>query len=142
MRTVVVVAAGVVLGASLTLWAQGIRRDGLWEVKMEMEMPGMPMAMPPMTSQQCIKPADAHDPQKSMPPQGRGAPNNCKVSDYKETGNKVTWTMRCEGGQPMTGTGEFEYGHDAYMGTIKMEMAGRGGMSMKYTGKRLGDCTQ
>jgi len=134
--------AGVVL--SLTAYAQGPRRDGLWEVKTEMQMENMPMAMPPTTSQQCITPADANDPSKTTPQRGRGGrgASDCKVSDYKIDGNKVTWTMKCEGAQPMTGNGELVYAADSYTGTMKMDMAGRGSMTMKYTGKRLGDCTQ
>jgi hypothetical protein len=133
----------VVLGVAAAVFAQPPRRDGRWEVKMEMEMPGMPARMPPMTTTQCITPEEAKDPQKAMP-QGRGGRGNqnCKVSDYKETGNKVTWSMRCEGAEPMTGTGEFVYAGDTYTGTITMEGSGRGAMAMKYTGKRLGDCTK
>ena len=128
--------------AALAL-AQGPRRDGEWEVKMEMNMPGMPAGMPAMTSKQCITPGDAADPQKAMPPQGRGGnPGDCKVSDYKVDGNRVTWSMKCEGRQPMTGTGEIVYGDNAYTGTMTMDMQGRSAMTMKYTGKRLGDCTK
>jgi hypothetical protein len=135
---VALVLVGTVAALAL---AQGPRRDGEWEVKAEMSMPGMPMNMPPMTSKQCITPAEAADPQKAMPPQGRGAnPNDCKVSDYKVDGNKVTWSMACEGRQPMTGKGEIVYTENAYTGTMTMDMQGRGGMTMKYTGKRLGDC--
>jgi hypothetical protein len=67
------------------------------------------------------------------------------VSDYKTEGNKVSWSMRCEGDNPMTGTGEIVYSGDTYLGTMKMT-TGRGGqpmaMTMKYSGKRLGDCTK
>jgi hypothetical protein len=53
--------------------------------------------------------------------------------------------MRCEGDNPTTGTGEFVYSGDTYNGTMKMT-TGRGGqpmtMTMKYSGKRLGDCTK
>ena len=79
----------VVVGLAVSALAQAPRRDGRWEVKTEMEMPGMPMKMPAMTSTQCITKEQVEDPQRSVP-QGRGAPNNCKVSDYKVTGNKVT----------------------------------------------------
>ena len=48
----------------------GPRRDGNWEVQMQMEMPGMPPGMPPFTSTQCITPEEAKDPEKSVP-QGR-----------------------------------------------------------------------
>lgn len=135
-------AAAVAAGLSIAAFAQAPRRDGLWEVKTEMQMEGMPMNMPPTTTQQCITPAEANDPGKSTP-QGRGrGGSDCKVSDYKIAGNKVTWTMKCEGAQPMTGNGEIVYAADSYTGTMKMEMAGRGTMTMKYTGKRLGDCTK
>jgi hypothetical protein len=138
------VSVGVaVLALSIGLFAQGVRRDGKWDVKMEMEMAGMPMQMPPVALTQCITPEEANDPNKSMPQMGRGGrgPQNCTVSDYKTEGNKVTWTMKCEGQQPMTGTGEFVYAADAYTGTIKMQ-TGRGDMTMKYTGKRTGDCVK
>jgi hypothetical protein len=142
MMSIAVVAA---LGLSLTAFAQGPRRDGLWEIKTEMQMENMPMAIPPTTSQQCITPADANDPSKSTPPRGRGGrggASDCKMSDYKIDGNKVTWSMKCEGAQPMTGAGEIVYAGDSYTGTTKMEIGGRGSMTMKYTAKRLGDCTK
>ena len=134
----------LLLVVSLPVLAQGPRRDGRWEVKTEMEMAGMPQAMPARTTTQCITPDDAKDPQKMVPEDGRGrgrGNSNCKVEDYKTEGNKVTWTMKCEGPQAMSGTGEFIYGADSYTGTMKMD-TGRGAMTMKYTGKRLGDCVK
>ena len=132
-----------VLALSLAAFAQGPRRDGQWEVKIEMEMAGLPMQMPPVTTTQCITPDQARDPNKSLPQLGRGGrgPQNCTVSDYKTEGNKVSWSMKCEGQQPMTGTGEFVYTGDAYTGKITMQ-TGRGDMTMKYTGKRTGECVK
>jgi hypothetical protein len=138
MRNAACVTVAVAL--SVSALAQSPRRDGRWEVKTEMEMPGMPMKMPPMTMTQCITKEQAEDPQLSIP-QGRGAPNNCKVSDYKVTGNKVTWSMKCEGPEAMTGTGEITYGDNTYDGVMKMERQGQT-MTMKYAAKRLGDCLQ
>src|SRR5688572_13828231 len=122
----------VVVGLSVSALAQGPRRDGRWEVKTEMEMPGMPMKMPAITTTQCITKEQAEDPQRSLP-QGRGAPNNCKVSDYKVTGNKVTWSMKCEGQDAMSGTGEITYGDNTYEGVMKMDRQGQI-MTMKYSG--------
>jgi hypothetical protein len=124
----------------------GPRRDGNWQVTMEMNMPGMPQGMPPMTMTQCVTKAEAEDPSKLVPQGGRGGPPpECKVTDQKIDGNKITWSMRCEGANPMTGTGEFVYSGDSYVGTMQMT-TGRGGqpmtMTMKYTGKRLGDCVK
>ena len=142
MKIRVALASAAVVALGLSAFAQGPRRDGRWEVKLEMEMPGMPAGMPPQTTTQCITPADAADPQKSMPGRGRGGEQgNCKVSDYKVEGNKVSWKMKCEGREAMSGTGEMVYGTDSYTGAMTMDMGGRS-MTMKYTGKRLGDCTK
>jgi uncharacterized protein DUF3617 len=137
-----IVPFAIVLGLSAGALAQAPRQDGRWEVKMEMEMAGMPARMPPMTTTQCITPEEAKDPKKAMPQAGgRGGPENCTVSDYKVAGSKVTWTMACTGADAMTGTGEFVYAGDTYTGTMKMNRAGQV-MTMKYSGKRLGDCTK
>ena len=144
-RTIVSIAALGVL--SVAVFAQGPRRDGKWAVTMQMEMPGMPGTMPPFTSEQCVTKEQADDPQRAVPQQpqrGRGQ-SDCKTEDYKASGNKVTWTMRCTTPQPMTGTGEVTYTENAYTGVMTMNME-RGGqpmkMTMKMSGKRLGDCTQ
>ena len=138
LRSAFIIAALAALAA--TVLAQGPRRDGNWEVKMEMSMPGMP-AMPPIATTQCITKEDALDPQKSLQqaPSGRGG--NCKVSDYKVEGSKVTYAISCEGPEKMSGNGEFTYAGDTYTGTMTVNAAGRG-MTMKYSGKRLGDCTK
>ena len=128
-----------VMALAVSLLAQGPRRDGRWEVKMEMSMAGM--TMPAQTITQCITAEDAADPQKSMPQAGgRGNQSDCKVSDYKVDGNKVTWKMTCEK-ERMTGTGEIVYAAETYAGTMKMNAQGQD-MTMKYSGKRLGDCTK
>jgi hypothetical protein len=131
----------VITVVSVAGFAQSsIRRDGRWEVRIEMNMPGMPMKMPPVTTTQCITAADAKDPQKAAPPRDpKGGASDCVVSDYREDGNKVTWSMKCEKPQPMTGKGEFVYSGDGYTGTMTMDMGGMA-MTMNYTGKRLGDC--
>lgn len=127
----------------------GPRRDGNWDVTIEMQMPNMPagMTMPPMKTTQCVTKEEAKDPQKSMPsrPERGGGAQDCKVTDYKESGNKVTWKMVCTGAQPSSGTGEIVYSADSYTGTMVVN-AERGGapmaMTMKYVGKRLGDCVK
>ena len=136
-------SASVIVGVLAlvgSLFAQGPPRlDGRWEVKMEMQMVGM--TMPPQTLTQCVTKEEAADPQKAMPQTGRGAnPSDCKISDHKIDGNKVTWSMVCEKSK-MSGAGEFVYAADTYTGTMKMNAQGQE-MTMKYTGKRLGDCTK
>ena len=146
MKKLVTAAVATVIGCSLVVLAQEARRDGKWEVKTEMSMPGM--QMPATTSTQCITKEEAADPQKSAlaAPAGRGgSQSDCKVSDYKTVGNKVTYTMTCTTPQPAKMTAEIVYGVDKFDGTMTMDMA-RGGqsmaMTMKYSGKRLGDCVK
>jgi Protein of unknown function (DUF3617) len=137
MKTGKVLVIGSVMALAVTSTvAQSARRDRRSEVKIEMEMSGM--TLPPQTAMQCVTKEEAADPQKAMPQGGRGTPNNCKVSDYKTDGNKVTWSVACD---QMTGAGEFIYSPDMYTGTMRVKSQGRE-MTMKYAGKRLGDCTK
>jgi hypothetical protein len=144
VRRAVTFAALVLISAAV--FAQGVRRDGKWEVTTEMEMTGMPGKMPPFKSEQCITKEQANDPQRAVPqqPQRGGAQSDCKTEDYKVSGNTVTWKMRCTTPQPMTGSGEMIYTENAYTGFMKMNMERGGGppmqMTMKMAGKRLGDC--
>ena len=136
-----IAALALVFGLSAAALAQP-RQDGRWEMKMEMNMPGMPPNMPPITTVQCITPEDVKDPQKAMPqPGGRGGASNCTISDHKVAGNKVSWKMACTGAEPMTGTAEITYTDDTLVGVMTMNRAGQT-MTMKYTGKRLGDCAK
>src|SRR5262245_15048621 len=141
------------IGISVSLLAQGPRRDGKWEVTSEMSMEGMPAGMMrPTTLTQCITKEDAADPQKAVPqpPAGRGGQaSDCKMSDYKTEGNKVTYTMNCTTPQPSTLKGEMVYEGDKFTGTNVMTTTmARGGqtqamtMNIKMSGKRLGDCTK
>jgi hypothetical protein len=131
---------GLGLCLSVAAFAQ-VRRDGRWEVRMDLSMPGMPVGMPGTTTIECITPKDAEDPQNATP-HGRGGPSprDCTISDYKVVGNKVSWSMKCTGRDAMSGTGELVYTGDTYTGVVKM--TGRETMTLKYRGKRLGDCTQ
>ena len=139
IRIVTALSVACLVLASWTVDAQGPRRDGRWEITTEMDMPGMPMKMPATKTIQCVTKEQAEDPNQSVPKDQQD--KNCKVSDYKLVGNKVTWTVTCSGKNAMTGSGEMTYGVDTYDGWTKMK-TGDTEMTMKYKGKRLGDCTK
>ena len=130
------------LAGAAVLDAQSPIRPGRWEVTMQMQMANMPIQMPEMKSTQCVTPDQAKDPASALPkgPQGGRGGQDCKVSNYKVSGNTVTWQMACSAPQPMTSTGEMTFTNDTYAGTMKMNSA-QGDMTMKIAGKRLGDCT-
>ena len=138
-----------------TVHEQPPRRDGNWKVTMQAELPGVRQPPPPIIFTQCVTKEDAEDPAKLVPlaSPGEASPAEkkpdekpaveCRVTDQKLDGAKVTWTTHCESLNPMTGVGEFVYGADRYVGTMKVTMK-RGDqpvmMTMHYSASRLGDC--
>ena len=121
--------------------AQSPMRPGNWETTMEMDMPGMPMKMPPMKNTRCVTQQEIDSPNRGLPSGPHKNPNDCKISDYKQSGNTVSWNVACSGQQSMTGSGELKFNNDTYDGVIKM-MMNQQQMTMKMAGKRLGDCTK
>ncbi len=142
MKTTTLVAAAMLALLTVVAIAQGPIRAGRWETTMQMQMAGSPIQMPEMKSTRCVTPEDAKDPSRSMPtgPDGRGGQkSDCKMADYKVSGNTATWKMVCTTPQPMTTNGEMTFTDDSYTGTMKADTA-QGQMTMKMAGKRLGDC--
>ncbi len=110
-------------------------QEGMWEITTKIEMPGMPMNMPPMTNTQCLTKKDLV-PQSSQPGQ------ECKITQTKVTGNTVTWAMECsDQGGGMKGTGKINYKGSSFKGIIKMTMT-QSNMetTMQISGHRIGDC--
>jgi hypothetical protein len=104
----------------------------LWEVSTKMSMEGMPMEMPAQTSKVC----SARE--WTEPPGGRP---DCRSTDFKRTGNKVTWKAVCSGPPPMTGEGEIIRDSDStYTGSIRFNSP-EGNMTIRLNGRRLGACT-
>jgi len=131
MRLLSILTVSALALTAALVFAQQPRRDGNWEIKIQVVLEGMPQGAPPFTTTQCITKEQADDPSK-MIPQGPDNMSDCKVSDYKYVGNKATWSMACTGQMPMTGNAEMVYRNDAFIGNMKM----------KYDAKRLGDCVK
>ena len=112
--------------------------DEMWETTMKMEMPGMPMAMPPQNSRNCIAKGAMEE---SYVPKRNG---ECKTVDARRTGNKYNFKMVCEGKDKMTGVGEITFSDGAYDGRMQMVGTIEGqpmNMTQTYSGKRVGACT-
>lgn len=123
----------VVLGAAGPASAQAMQ-PGLWETTARMEMAGM--AMPPMTTQQCIRDASPERIVPQMP--------NCTVTNRGASGNTVRWSVQCQdSGLTMSGNGEMALRGTTYDGVLQMVLD-QGGqrqqMTHRYSGRRLGDC--
>ncbi len=111
--------------------------DELWDVTMKMEMPGMPMAMPAQTYQSCLK--KDRKGEDTIPQQ-----ENCRTTDVRTVGNKVTFAMECTGKDPMTGRGEITSTPTSYDGKMQVKSTRRGQemeMTQTFSGKKVGACT-
>ena len=105
----------------------------MWETTTQMVMEGLPFKMPANTAKYC----SFRD--WKEPPGGSDRSRNCKSSNMRTTGSKVTWDVACTG-PTMTGTGELvREGTDAFSGTIKF-MSADGNMTIQLKGKKVGGC--
>lgn len=115
-------------------YAQDLMREGLWELKTTVSMPGVPQGIPPQIVKHCFTKEEAKKHSDAAP-----TDKNCKMTKHNVTGNKVTWEMVCSGQQKGTVSGETVYSKDSMKSRIKSTV---GGMTMdtEVTGKRLGNC--
>ena len=103
----------------------------LWEVTTQMNMAGMPPGMGAQTHQVCNEKTAERKP--VIP-----AREKCKVTDYKESGNRVTISVTCpEGTSVIEQT--FNSAHTEYKGTMKMKTRD-GDMTMNMAGRKIGSC--
>jgi hypothetical protein len=136
IRNAVIAACAL---AVAPLLAQSPLREGNWEIRAQMEIPGMPTKMPEMQLTQCVTAEQSKNPTTLLSPSGNPGDPSCKVTDYKADGNTITWKMSCAAPQTMTGDGRMVVSGDTYTGTLNMTTA-QGAMAIKSTGKRTGDC--
>jgi hypothetical protein len=134
---------GLILAIIITLfWTAdalaGVNmQEGLWEITTQMEMPGMPMQMPPMTHTQCIT-------KKNMVPQ-KPKNNECQLIQSNIKGNTVYWTIKCESNEGIiVSKGKVTYRGNTFDGTIETTINDPSQGKMKMTnhikGRRIGEC--
>lgn len=108
-------------------------KEGLWEITMTMEMPGMPMKMPPQTNTHCLTKKDTV-PQKQEPGQ------ECKLTKHEVKGDTVTWVMECKTKEgPATFNGKVTYKGETFEGVVKMKQGGME-ITQNLKGKWIGKC--
>jgi len=141
MRSLMTIAAvaSLLLASTASAESKPNFKPGQWETTMTMEMPGMPMALPPVVTSSCLT-------EKDMVPSSSQPGQECKITKQKATGNNVEWAIECKdkNGNVSTMSGKGSYKDDTFTGTMQMSMAQGGGqamqMSAKMTSKRLGPC--
>jgi len=117
-------------------FAGPLLKEGLWEITSKMEMPGMPVQMPPITFKQCLTS------QNPVPNQSQ-AGQECSIKNLKTKGNTVSWDMVCDTQQgQMKSSGKVTYKGNRFEGVVMMDMPGQGRMKMTMTGRRIGKCNK
>jgi hypothetical protein len=127
----------VVCSLAFPALAGSLSKAGRWQTKVEMEMAGMPMKMPPQVFNVCVTKEQADNAENLIPKAGdkRGG---CTYTDVKVDGSTMSWKISCAQ-SGMTGSGTITYHGETYDGSVQMKMQDHD-MSAKYTGKYMGEC--
>lgn len=108
-------------------------KEGFWELTVQMEMPGMPMKMPPQTHKFCLT-KDNNVPQSKEPGQ------ECKMLKHSVRGDTVSWVMECRVDKDkVISEGNITYRGNSMTGVVKVKMPDME-MTQKMSGRWLGAC--
>src|SRR4051812_48343403 len=122
---------------------KGKMKEGLYEYKMQMEMPGMPanMGKQNMTFQNCVTRDDIEKGNMGRGKNGK-MPETCEVKNFNMSGNTASYTMVCKD-PPMQADNKITFGDGTFNMDMKMAMD-QGGQKMNMTqhmeGRYLGAC--
>ncbi len=143
--SIVAVAACAACGAAIAAnpfdQMRGKMKEGLYEYKMDIDMPGMPggMGKHSQTIQHCVTPQDLEKGSFAKTPNEK----DCEFQDVKFSGNTASYKMVCKGKNPMTADAKLTFRDNGFTSDMNMTM-NQGGqqMTMKQhmDGKYLGAC--
>lgn len=120
---------------------KGKMKAGLYEYKMDMEIPGAPaqFGKQSMTMQHCVTEKDIEGGEWQKNKQQ----SNCDFKDVKVSGNTATYKMVCKGEGQMTADTRMTFRDNGFVSDMKMTM-NHGGQAMvtnqHMEGKYLGAC--
>ena len=122
---------------------KGKMKPGLYETKMEMDMPGMPQGMgKSMTHQHCVTQTDIDSGQAGKGPQSKG-PQDCEIKDFTMSGNTANYKVECKSGTKVDT--KMTFSDNGYQVENKMAM-NQGGQVMNVTQKMdsryIGPCNK
>ena len=103
-----------------------------------MTIPGMPVAIPPVTVRQCIT-------DKERVPKPQSQNGKCETSAVKSEGQQGHLDRRRTGQRPMEGSGEVTYSGDTMQGKSTFQMKNRAQRLRhhrhpEHPGQAVGDC--
>lgn len=119
---------------------KGKMKEGQYDMTMEMDMGAMPGLPPGMGKQthkisHCVTQQDIDNGALGKGRDGK-MPDNCKVSDFKMSGNTASYHMECTGEHAMSADNQITFVGSGYDMNMRMKMAmGQGGQPMQMTQK-------
>ena len=122
---------------------KGKMKPGMYEYKMEMEIPGMPAGMgkqAPMTFQQCL--TQQHIDEGGFGKQSGKSKESCEVKNMNVSGNTATYSLDCKDPK-MKADNRITFADNGFKMDMQMAMD-QGGQTMNMTQKMerryLGPC--
>jgi hypothetical protein len=147
-RTILAAALGALATAATAAAPldhfKGKVKPGMYETKMEMQIPGMPAGMGKqnMTFKNCVIQKDID---QSQVCKTDVMPKDCEIKNLKSSGNTTSYTMECKGERPMTADNTITFRGDGYTMDMKMAMSQGGqvmNMQQKMDSRYVGPCTK
>jgi hypothetical protein len=115
-------------------------RPGRYESLSQIDMPNSPMKISPQKGVECFTADDLKDLSKKLLEEDEYG--RCKLSDYRSTASQLSLTATCvEDGESYSMTMEMTFTTDSYTGLVK-SLHKQYPMTMKTSGRRIGDCTK
>ena len=152
-KTTLILAAALAALTAAPRLARAADDGQLWEVKTKMSMPDMPESkkhrdLPPevaarmgsmgMGGERVTQVCRGEDPREEVTKNKNM--EDCKVEDFKDSGNKVTMTAVCKKGRSAQMEIVFNKGRTAYTGSMHMTDEKGRKMEMTMNGRKLGPC--
>jgi hypothetical protein len=111
---------------------------GLWQTRVETQLPDAPMATRTVTRRQCITRED-------LIPRTEQGEANCNVVENRVSGNTVRWRMRClQGKAGVESNGTVIYSGEIFKGRVLSKINSGQQETVKITqtlsGHRVGAC--
>jgi hypothetical protein len=108
-------------------------QPGNYEFTTKMELPGMPVAMPPMTAQHCLKAEDIANNEQYRTDRSQ----DCEVRNFKQAGARTTFDLACKDGT--AGKAEYTVADNGMTGKTVVTRDGQA-ITMNIAAKRIGEC--
>jgi hypothetical protein len=123
--------------------ASQVISPGLWQISVQSQSVLIPLTMPPVQVQRCVKAEDAKDPSAMLGGVSSRGASNCTYSDKGYSGNTFHFAMQCEGALSIHAQGEVAFTATTINGTVDSSSLINGQpiqLRNAVSAQRIGEC--